>query len=139
MMPLRMVDVTSPPASTAPANSNTAAINSACFIEIALAPVEVAMALATSFAPIPPAMDMPKTAASPMYSIIPSMRPLPAKVDVARGSARDQALQQAADPVGQVAQVAQPLDGLVEEDHVDRRQLLLDAEHAGPQFGGDVV
>jgi hypothetical protein len=55
-MPLRMVAVTSPPASTAPANSKTAAIMKACFIEIALAPVEVAIALATSLAPMPQAM-----------------------------------------------------------------------------------
>jgi hypothetical protein len=55
-----------PPASTAPANSNTAAMITACRKLIALAPVEVAMALATSLAPIAQAMYRPKTAASAM-------------------------------------------------------------------------
>jgi hypothetical protein len=56
MMPLRMVDVTSPPARKAPRNSNTAAIRIACFTVMARAPTEVAMALATSLAPMPQAM-----------------------------------------------------------------------------------
>ena len=53
IIPLRMVLVTSPPAKTAPANSNIAAITIACFIVMAREPTDVAMALATSFAPIP--------------------------------------------------------------------------------------
>jgi len=65
-MPLRMVDVTSPPASTAPRNSNTAATSIACLIVSALEPTEVAIALATSLAPMPQAMNRPNKAARTM-------------------------------------------------------------------------
>jgi hypothetical protein len=63
---LRIVDVTSPPASTAPANSKIAATRIACLIVSAFEPTDVAIALATSFAPIPHAMNRPNAAASPM-------------------------------------------------------------------------
>ena len=66
MIPLRIVFVTSPPASTAPENSNTAAMISACLIVMAREPTEVAIALATSLAPMPQAMNRPKAAASAM-------------------------------------------------------------------------
>ncbi len=65
-MPLRMVAVTSPPASTAPASSKTAAIITACLNVRDLEPTEVPIALATSFAPIPQAMNRPKTTAKPI-------------------------------------------------------------------------
>ena len=55
-MLLLIVEVTSPPASQAPANSNIIAIIMACLIVIALAPTEVPMAFATSFAPTPQAI-----------------------------------------------------------------------------------
>ena len=55
-MPLRIVDVTSPPARNAPRNSNIAAIIIACLIVIARDPTDVAMAFATSLAPIPQAI-----------------------------------------------------------------------------------
>ena len=63
MMPLRTVSVTSPPASAAPANSNTIAMRTACLMVIARAPTEVPMALATSLAPTPQAMKKPKITA----------------------------------------------------------------------------
>ena len=58
-MPLRMVEVTSPPASQAPANSKIMAIIMACLIVMALEPTEVPIALATSLAPIPQAIKKP--------------------------------------------------------------------------------
>ncbi len=64
MMPLRMVAVTWPPASTAPRNSNIAAMTTAWRRLNAREPTDVPMALATSLAPIPQAMNRPKTAAS---------------------------------------------------------------------------
>jgi len=65
-MPLRIVDVTAPPASTAPRNSKTAATRIAWRMVSALEPTDVAIALATSFAPIPHAMKRPNTAARAM-------------------------------------------------------------------------
>ena len=53
IIPLRIVDVTSPPARYAPANSNTIAMMIACLIVSAFEPTDVPIALATSFAPIP--------------------------------------------------------------------------------------
>jgi len=64
-IPLRIVEVTSPPARTAPANSKIAATMMACLMVSALAPTDVAIALATSLAPIPQAMNMPNSAARP--------------------------------------------------------------------------
>ena len=55
--------VTSAPANTAPLNSNTAAIISACLIVRVLAPTLVPNALATSLPPILKAINMPKTLA----------------------------------------------------------------------------
>ena len=69
-MPLRMVEVTSPPAKYAPANSNTMAIKMACLIVRALEPTEVPIALATSFAPTPQAIKKPKAAAM-MIKMVP--------------------------------------------------------------------
>ena len=63
-MPLRIVDVTCPPARKAPVNSKIAAMITACFIVNALEPTEVAIAFATSFAPIPQAINNPKLAAN---------------------------------------------------------------------------
>jgi hypothetical protein len=65
-MPLRIVEVTAPPANTAPRNSKTAATKIACFIVRAFEPTDVAIALATSFAPMPQAIKIPNTAASPI-------------------------------------------------------------------------
>src|SRR5690606_18529531 len=62
-MPLRMVAVTSPPARYAPRNSNIMAITIACRMVKAREPTEVPMALATSLAPIPQAINTPKTQA----------------------------------------------------------------------------
>ena len=59
-MPLRMVRVTLPPASAAPANSNTAATMIAVVTVIAPEPTEVPSALATSLAPMPQVMKTPK-------------------------------------------------------------------------------
>src|SRR6056297_604535 len=56
MMSLEMVETTSPPASSAPALSQIAAITMAPPIESALAPTAGPMLLATSFAPILSAM-----------------------------------------------------------------------------------
>ncbi len=55
-MPRRIVEVTSPPARTAPRNSKMAATSIACLIVSALDPTDVAIALATSLAPMPQAM-----------------------------------------------------------------------------------
>ena len=66
MIPLRMVAVTSPPARKAPANSKMAAMMTECLMVRALEPTDVAMALATSFAPMPQAMNMPNSAARTM-------------------------------------------------------------------------
>ena len=63
IIPLRMVEVTSPPAKYAPANSKIMAITIACFIVNALEPTDVPIALATSFAPIPQAIMKPTPAA----------------------------------------------------------------------------
>ena len=54
------------PASTAPRNSNTAATTMACLIVSALDPTDVAIALATSLAPMPQAMNRPNSAARTM-------------------------------------------------------------------------
>lgn len=62
-MPLRIVAVTSPPARIAPENSKITAIIIACLIVTAPEPTDVPIALATSFAPIPQAMNTPKTIA----------------------------------------------------------------------------
>ena len=62
-IPLRIVEVTSPPARYAPINSNMAAINIACLNVIALLPTDVPIALATSLAPIPKAIKKPAKAA----------------------------------------------------------------------------
>ena len=56
MMPLRIVDVTSPPARNAPRNSNVPAIRMATPTVIAPEPTDVPMELATSLAPIAQAM-----------------------------------------------------------------------------------
>ena len=53
MMPFRMVDVTSPPAKYAPANSKIMAMIMACLMVMAPDPTEVPIALATSLAPTP--------------------------------------------------------------------------------------
>ena len=58
-IPLRIVDVTSPPAKKAPKNSKIAAIIMACFMVIALLPTEVPIEFATSLAPIPKAIKNP--------------------------------------------------------------------------------
>ncbi len=58
-MPLRMVEVTSPPAKKAPRNSKMAAIIIACLIVMALLPTDVPMEFATSLAPIPKAIKKP--------------------------------------------------------------------------------
>ena len=63
-MPLRTVAVTSPPANTAPANSKITAIMTACLNVIAPEPTEVPIALATSLAPIPQAINRPKPMAN---------------------------------------------------------------------------
>ena len=63
-MPLRTVEVTSPPANTAPANSKMAATSIAPRTVRTLEPTDVAMALATSLAPMPQAMNNPNTAAN---------------------------------------------------------------------------
>ena len=52
-MPLRMVSETDEPMRMAPANSKTEAKRTACFTVMALAPTDVANALATSLAPMP--------------------------------------------------------------------------------------
>ena len=56
MMPLRIVDVTSPPARNAPRNSNTPAITMATPTVMAPEPTDVPIEFATSFAPIAQAM-----------------------------------------------------------------------------------
>ena len=56
IIPLRIVEVTSPPARKAPRNSKIAAIMIACLTVIALEPTDVAIAFATSLAPMPQAM-----------------------------------------------------------------------------------
>ena len=58
-MPFRTVAVTSPPARTAPANSNIIAITTACLNVIAPEPTDVPIAFATSLAPIPQAINKP--------------------------------------------------------------------------------
>ena len=58
-IPLRMVEVTSPPAKKAPRNSKMAAIIIACLIVMALLPTDGPIEFATSFAPIPKAIKKP--------------------------------------------------------------------------------
>ena len=55
-MPLRIVEVTSPPARNAPRNSNTPAIRMATPTVMAPEPTDVPIEFATSFAPIAQAM-----------------------------------------------------------------------------------
>ena len=80
MMPFLIVEVTSPPARYAPANSNTHATITAWPNVNALEPTDVPIALATSLAPIPQAIKKPTT--QPMiikscpYSAIISIFPL---------------------------------------------------------------
>ena len=64
MIPLEMVDTTSPPASNAPAVSHTAAIAIAPPMVRAFAPTAGPMLLATSFAPMLTAMYAPIAAAA---------------------------------------------------------------------------
>jgi hypothetical protein len=66
MMPLEMVETTSPPAMMAPAVSNTAAMTSAANRVIALAPTAGPTLLATSLAPMLSAMYPPIMAAATM-------------------------------------------------------------------------
>src|SRR6056297_959635 len=124
-MPLRMVEVTPPPASTAPENSKMAAMITACRIVIDLDPTAGAMALATSLAPIPQAMNSPNSAASRMNrtanSICPSV------------SVRDQQVQAPADPLREIAEIAGPVQNLVQKHHIHRRQILFDPEQLGPE------
>ena len=56
MMPLRIVEVTSPPARKAPRNSNTPAITMAVPTVMAPEPTDFPIEFATSLAPIPQAM-----------------------------------------------------------------------------------
>ena len=77
MIPLRFVEVTSPPARYTPANSKIAAMMMACFNVRALEPTEVPMAFATSFAPIPQAMKRPNTQAS-----VSSIKPCDAMISI---------------------------------------------------------
>ena len=58
-MLLRTVDVTSPPAIMAPANSNTPAITNATVMVIAPEPTAGPIALATSLAPMPHVIKSP--------------------------------------------------------------------------------
>ena len=69
MIPLRIVSVTCPPASAAPANSNTAAMRIAVLTVIAPEPTDVPMTLATSLAPIPQVMYNPNMTAIPINSV----------------------------------------------------------------------
>ena len=64
MMPLAMVETTSPPAIKAPALSNTMAIPIAPPMDNALAPTAGPMLLATSFAPMLSAIYAPRQAAT---------------------------------------------------------------------------
>tara|TARA_R110000787_G_scaffold21174_6_gene62780 strand:+ start:763 stop:978 length:216 start_codon:yes stop_codon:yes gene_type:complete len=63
MIPLRMVSVTLPPATAAPANSKIAATIIAVRTEMAPEPTDVPSALATSLAPIPHVIKRPNITA----------------------------------------------------------------------------
>src|SRR5690606_34144470 len=104
----------------------------ACLSVNTLEPTEVPMALETSLAPMPQAMNSPKTQAritsrSPCCAIS-SIRFLELDSGDRRHSACDQLVQLAADALGAVGEVADLFDDLVEEDHVYRVQLLFHLE-----------
>ena len=69
-MPFRTVSVTASPAKKAPANSNTAAMITACLRVKAREPTDVPMAFATSFAPMFQAMYAQTTSAKAIRIIV---------------------------------------------------------------------
>src|SRR3990170_4978612 len=119
-MPWRIVAVTSPPARNAPANSNTAAMTIACLIVTAPEPTDVPIAFATSFAPIPQAMNKPNRQARPMNISSCSTAVSP--------SVGEHQLQTAAHALRDVADLADPVDDVINEHDVNRRQFLFHIE-----------